>query len=84
MMSCLIDPSESRRMESVLSPIASSSPSICSNAVNLSQICSPLAAGVVKRRRSASDWALKGQWHAARALIGWSQSDLAEKVGVAP
>ena len=25
---------------------------------------------------------LKGQWQAARALIGWSQSDLAEKVGV--
>jgi DNA-binding XRE family transcriptional regulator len=27
---------------------------------------------------------IKGQWHAARALIGWSQSDLAQKVGVAP
>jgi transcriptional regulator with XRE-family HTH domain len=27
---------------------------------------------------------IKGQWQAARALIGWSQSDLAEKVGVAP
>jgi transcriptional regulator with XRE-family HTH domain len=27
---------------------------------------------------------IKGQWHAARALIGWSQSDLAEKVGVVP
>ena len=26
---------------------------------------------------------IKGQWQAARALIGWSQSDLAEKVGVA-
>jgi DNA-binding XRE family transcriptional regulator len=25
---------------------------------------------------------IKGQWQAARALIGWSQSDLAEKVGV--
>jgi transcriptional regulator with XRE-family HTH domain len=25
----------------------------------------------------------KGQWQAARALIGWSQSDLAAKVGVA-
>ena len=25
---------------------------------------------------------LKGQWQAARALVGWSQSDLAEKVGV--
>ena len=27
---------------------------------------------------------LKGQWQAARALIGWSQSDLAQKIGVAP
>lgn len=27
---------------------------------------------------------LKGQWQAARALIGWSQSDLAERVGVTP
>jgi transcriptional regulator with XRE-family HTH domain len=27
---------------------------------------------------------IKGQWQAARALIGLSQSDLAEKVGVAP
>jgi len=26
---------------------------------------------------------IKGQWQAARALVGWSQSDLAEKVGVA-
>jgi transcriptional regulator with XRE-family HTH domain len=26
---------------------------------------------------------IRGQWQAARALIGWSQSDLAEKVGVA-
>jgi transcriptional regulator with XRE-family HTH domain len=26
---------------------------------------------------------IKGQWQAARALIGWSQSDLAEKIGVA-
>jgi transcriptional regulator with XRE-family HTH domain len=26
---------------------------------------------------------IKGQWQAARALIGWSQSDLAERVGVA-
>jgi transcriptional regulator with XRE-family HTH domain len=26
---------------------------------------------------------IKGQWQAARALIGWSQSDLAAKVGVA-
>jgi transcriptional regulator with XRE-family HTH domain len=26
---------------------------------------------------------IKGQWQAARALIGWSQSDLAGKVGVA-
>ena len=26
----------------------------------------------------------KGQWQAARALIGWSQSDLAQKIGVAP
>jgi ribosome-binding protein aMBF1 (putative translation factor) len=26
---------------------------------------------------------IKGQWQAARALIGWSQSDLAEKVRVA-
>jgi transcriptional regulator with XRE-family HTH domain len=25
---------------------------------------------------------LKGQWQAARALIGWSQADLAERVGV--
>lgn len=27
---------------------------------------------------------IRGQWQAARALIGWSQSDLAEKVGVVP
>jgi transcriptional regulator with XRE-family HTH domain len=27
---------------------------------------------------------IKGQWQAARALIGWSQSDLAKEVGVAP
>jgi ribosome-binding protein aMBF1 (putative translation factor) len=26
---------------------------------------------------------IEGQWRAARALIGWSQSDLAEKIGVA-
>jgi transcriptional regulator with XRE-family HTH domain len=26
---------------------------------------------------------IKGQWQAARALIGWSQSDLAAGVGVA-
>jgi len=25
---------------------------------------------------------IKGQWQAARALLGWSQSDLAERVGV--
>jgi ribosome-binding protein aMBF1 (putative translation factor) len=26
---------------------------------------------------------IEGQWRAARALIGWSQSDLAEKIGAA-
>lgn len=25
---------------------------------------------------------LKGQWHAARALLGWTQADLAARVGV--
>lgn len=27
---------------------------------------------------------IKGQWQAARALIGWSQAKLAEKVDVVP
>ena len=27
---------------------------------------------------------IDGQWRAARALIGWSQSALAERIGVSP